>query len=198
MLVDARHIYRTGKHRKTTQFCCQHFTQKLSHTFIYILREKNKKGFHGCIQRWLPQWAVLWWRHGTSESTLVFTVKYWSWLPGPQRTVASCTCARWCSDRGLDSLSVNDSQIRGMHSTPLQRPPGTEEEEKDPVVLCWVLPLWSWWKRLLGCFLTFKMLWCCEQTLIFLHNLIPLSLLQDFTDAHVQKMLFIMYFKEVD
>ncbi len=40
-----------------------------------------------------------------------------------------------CAGRCAEFLSVNDSEIRGMHNSPLQRTPGTEEEGKNPAVL---------------------------------------------------------------
>lgn len=40
-----------------------------------------------------------------------------------------------CADCCVEFLSVNDSEIRGMHSSPLQRTSGTEEEGNDPTVL---------------------------------------------------------------
>lgn len=40
-----------------------------------------------------------------------------------------------CADFCVEFLSVNDSEIRGMHSSPPQRTPAAEEEGRDPAVL---------------------------------------------------------------
>lgn len=40
-----------------------------------------------------------------------------------------------CTDCSVEFLSVNDSEIREMHSSPLQRTPGAEEEGNIATVL---------------------------------------------------------------